>query len=785
MTSVLTGQLILGTDKRNPLFTVYAGEDEEHLHVYYGLELLEVVSADQNDPSFKMLVGRLYNARLNLRVLRQTFQVDPKTIKRWGNALCSRDAQQLLGVLVGRRGKRKLTAEIESYVRMRWPELSLRGTYGIGKRLRQEIQSVFKLKISQETLRPLMGELKRGNGTMGTRVWSQEEQTTAESLPRSSQDVPEDQELSDPSKETPCGCGPESQPQETELVPGLETEPQTLWCDHAGVLVFARTLLAIGEVVNPPQALFGQWLASLLLGALNIEQTKFLNWEDMSRLLGSVVRFPHPQRQELQRVAIETNFQALARFNGQQIGVQTQSDFYFDPHTKHYTGEQNVLEGWCPAIRWADKAMHSDFIHTVRGQPLYFETTDNFADLRERFFAVVGRCRKVIEVQPERVLTWVVDRGIFGKEVFEKVLVDRTLHLVTWEKGYKAQSWPPPEGISGSLVIERTRNRAKDIRSYHLQYWDRLWPKDERLRQIVVQATNPKGRIIQVSVLSDDLNRGASELIELIFCRWVQENDFKYLDKHFGINQITSYRSLSYEELRQKVEDRQVRSAELKALQEQGRQLRLQQARILLLQAKNDHQRAQRQKRIEELEATPASDLDKGELGRLRQGQTRWQTTRQERQKEIDRLSQELVDLEKKTEVAQKTESRLERLIDQEMVRMEPNNKRLMDSLRVIARNTFYEALAPFKKAYDNYRDDHDQFRRLTQASGVLVVNPEQIVVHLLPRVSYSPKLRRIITQLLDGLNEKHPVLPDGSGRRLILRLANRSELKLSIESQT
>ena len=22
--------------------------------------------------------------------------------------------------------------------------------------------------------------------------------------------------------------------------------------------------------------------------------------------------------------------------------------------------------------------------------------------------------------------------------------------------------------------------------------------------------------------------------------RWVQENDFKYLDKHFGINQITS-----------------------------------------------------------------------------------------------------------------------------------------------------------------------------------------------------------------------------------------------------
>ena len=82
---IVTGQLILGTDKRNPLFTVYAweeGEDEEQLHVYYGLELLEVVPADRNAASFKMLVGRLYNAGLSRRVLQETFGVDLKTIQR-------------------------------------------------------------------------------------------------------------------------------------------------------------------------------------------------------------------------------------------------------------------------------------------------------------------------------------------------------------------------------------------------------------------------------------------------------------------------------------------------------------------------------------------------------------------------------------------------------------------------------------------------------------------------------------------------------------------------------
>ncbi len=148
------------------------------------------------------------------------------------------------------------------------------------------------------------------------------------------------------------------------------------------------------------------------------------------------------------------------------------------------------------------------------------------------------------------------------------------MHLITWEKGYERQHWPPPGGISGALVIERPRNRAEDIRSYPLEYWDRTWPQDQRLRQIVVQATNPQGRVIQVAILTDDQKVEAARVVRWMFNRWLQENDFKYLDKHFGINQITSYGVTGYEELRQKVVDRQVRSAEMKALGEQKRQLR-------------------------------------------------------------------------------------------------------------------------------------------------------------------------------------------------------------------
>jgi hypothetical protein len=332
------------------------------------------------------------------------------------------------------------------------------------------------------------------------------------------------------------------------------------------------------------------------------------------------------------------------------------------------------------------------------------------------------------------------------------------------------------------MVIERPRNRAEDIRSYHLEYWDRPWPKDPRLRQIVVQATNPQNRVIQVSILTDDQNAAAVEIIRLMFNRWVQENDFKYLDKHYGINQITSYGVTGYDELRQLVEDREVRSGELKALREQRRQLRGQQSRLLLLQARNEHQERERQQRIQELAAPPAAEQSSKEAARLRQRQSRWKNTGAERQKQIQKLSGELAELEAKTQKTQPTESRLEQLIAEKMVRLDPEKKRLMDSLRVIARNVFYQALQPFKKAYNNYRDDHDQFRQLTQASGVLEVGPERIVVHLMPRVNYPPHLRRILTTVLEGINARQPVLPDGSGRVLKLRLADRSEMKLSIQ---
>ena len=340
----------------------------------------------------------------------------------------------------------------------------------------------------------------------------------------------------------------------------------------------------------------------MLLGALNLEQTKYLHWEDMSMLLGSVVRFPTPQREQLQRLATPATIDGVLRWNLKNLGEEgLGSDLYLDPHTKHYTGMQKVLKGWCAAIRWADKAMHSDFVHTAKGSPIYFECTDNFEDLRARFAPLTQRMRLSLGWDAHRVLTVVVDRGIFSAEVFDQVIKDPSLHLITWEKGYEVQPWDKSQ-VSGSYALERVRNKAGDVRLYHFEYRDQKWSKNAAMRQIVVEATNPKGVKVQVSVLSDDLTRPAQEILRLMFNRWVQENDFKYLDKHFGINQITSYRSIEYEELKGQLTDRQVPSQAYRQNKKQEQALIGQQGRVLRIQEQGKRQQAQRQERIQELQ---------------------------------------------------------------------------------------------------------------------------------------------------------------------------------------
>ena len=582
-------------------------------------------------------------------------------------------------------------------------------------------------------------------------------------------------------------------------------------CDHVGVMVFAAALASLPAVVDPPQPILSQWLASTLLGAHNIEQTKLLNWADLGLLLGTTVRFPAPQRELLGALATPQTVAAVLRWNFQQLGetVMQSNDFYLDPHTKHYTGIQRVLKGWCASIRWADKVMHGDFVHTAQGHPIYFEWMDNYDDLRVRFQPLIERMRATLGLDgndpqtPPRTLTIVVDRGIYSNDLFSLIAADPGLHLITWEKGYTPGPWN--ESLATTRFgVERPRNNSRDARLYQFSIIDRPWAHNPAMRQLIVRATNPEGKVVQVSVLTDDLERSAKEIVWLIFNRWIQENDFKYLDQHMGIKQITSYKSIDYADLHDHLVDRQVPSELFVQKTKEVRQLTRRKARLLLAQDTAERQEVARQQEIAKLEAeakpaptvptaptaptaptTPPSAGCSKRLRALCQASRRSHRYSQARRAQLDELQCQLDQIEVEKSAMAKEVSRKDQLIEQQMVRLDSTSKTLMDAIKISARNLFYQALAPFKKLYDNYRDDHVRFRELTRFDGVLRLGAAGMEVHLVTHMHLAPKMRRIITEVLGAINASSPPLPDGSGRKVQLRLTDKSRIKVQVADES
>ncbi len=825
-------QLILPTDKRNPCFSLYLSEDQRSIRVFYGLELFEVVPDDPEHPAFKMMVGRLANARVRLATLEDVFDVDRKTIRSWGKAILSRDPELLARVLLGRGVNQKRTPAIDKYVVRRWAELRGEGCPDYRATLVREIENVFEVKLSGETLRQIVNEFK-GDGVAtpdaleadGTGPSSDQTKTPPDP-------VLEESTCSIKSITTTNGLAwdrlePSSQAASSAIHPDTCTtgeskcsppnwQPQpgdTILCDHVGMLIFASSLTTIANATTPAEPLLAQWLGSILLGAVNIEQTKYLNWQDLGNLLGQTVRFPTPQREQLTRLANPATIDAVLRWNYQQLATAPgDNDLYYDPHTAHYTGMQHVLKGWCANIRWADKLINSDYIHTSQGHPVYFECTDNYDDLRARFQPLIGRLRTSLQWSAERVLTFVVDRGIYSNQIFNQVHADPAIHLITWEKGYQAATDTPWETLSnehqaagtyGSHTFNRQRNNARDHRPYHFEYIHRPWAKNPAIRQIIVRATNPRGNTVQLSILSDDTQRPAHETVRLIFNRWIQENDFKYLDKHFGINQLTSYRSTPYEQLRDQLTDRQVPNHAYVEKVKIGRQLDQRKARLLLADDQAKRDQIQRQLNLDRVRdgiakraandpdnpdnpavGTPTAE-EKKEIARHLNATKRHHKYRQARALKIENLHQQILQNDVQKAALDKEVSRIDQLIQQDMVRMDLNNKTLMDAIKISARNLFYRLFAPFKTAYDNYRDDHGHYRELTQCDGVLRWTGSEIEVHLVPQVNYPPKLRKIIERHLEDLNASGLTLPDGSNRPLRLRLTRKEQISVSIDDAT
>jgi len=750
-------QLIIGTDKRNPIFTLYTNaQNAACIDVYFGATLLEKIQRDKSHPSYRMLLGRLYWAGVKVRALCESFDVDAKTIAVWAKALISADREWAAHVIFGVDRTIQRRHDITNYVRRRFSSVYPQHHRDYSRIIRQEIQERFACEISGETLRPLFGELKRAyRSPTGGQPLSVIEPMAVEAsihvtvpeslgterspIPSSDADLPIQVE---PNAE--CACDRAS----THMPVHVPTD-----VDHyCGLMIFATLFnqlqLGLADCCTRADGkLLTFWLSCILLGAVNIERTKLLSRTSLKRLCGFSVFTTHRQRSKLARLAHDPAVRRqLLTVNAAIVGAASGQIIYFDPHVKEYCGAKKLLKGFLTRIQGTAKALNADYFHTNEGAPVYFEESDNFHEMRERFKAMHPRFREAIGAQEHQAFYFVIDRAIFSGAIFDYFL-DPTCrdHLITWEKHYIPGEWEVFAASEaclsqGCYTLQRPRNNATDLETYTVDYLEQHWPKRPEIRRLLVKAVSPEQRTIEVAILCTEELLSAEEMIHAMFNRWLQENDLKYLIHHFGCDELTSYKSSSYAHDSNQVTDRQQPSEAFTALKYKKKAL---------------------MKTLGKITSKVACQK---------------QTETEEQKTELARIYQELEAIEEEVKTVTRTESRLDRVGRDNYEYLNLNEKTLMDTIRILGRNFFYTALKPYKELYNNYRDDHEMFRNLTRCTGVTWNTGEYLTLMLIPEMHITPNNQKVIEEYLELVNQQKPIAMDGSNRPIKLLLVNRQD---------
>jgi len=548
---------------------------------------------------------------------------------------------------------------------------------------------------------------------------------------------------------------------------------------HCGVILFSPWIDLVFPHTEIEFDLERQWLVQLLLGGINVEQNKHLSAESLRKLVGPILKDQNEQRKKLKKRACLDSIIALSSRNGRLIGngLLEQRILYYDPHTKEYTGMLKYLSTWIAHCHTTRKGIHSDFIHTEDGQPCFVQIFDNFYDLRERFFMCIEAFRMCFPTAEKVAFTWVVDRGIFSMNVLVKI-VESGDHIITWEKDYRKDGWRADLAYK-RFARNKFKNNSRDRKVVVFEWQEYPWEKNEDFRKIVVRAYKPSGHKIEVSILANlGCGLDAERIIWLLFNKWIQENDFRFLSLFLGIDQITSYRHIPYKELDEVMKDRLVESKEYKKMnKERGRlekeltklirnkydaEVNLTQKIKLLEKEENDRkvnlnriqnniQRTNNQERREKLEKDAVRLA-----GLLKKYPTRRKKLEEKAGVRTLQISESITEKEiciqkinVKISRIMKDESRLHRLIKDEYFMPDVRAKNYMDMLKITARNIFYKLLEVFRPLYDNYRDDCALLREITRLSGIVVREGGRISVKLWAQADYQPRQLSVITTFL------------------------------------
>jgi hypothetical protein len=403
---------------------------------------------------------------------------------------------------------------------------------------------------------------------------------------------------------------------------------------QGGVLLALPALLSVGllrhsqELYSLPAGFYSISSVFLLLALMalaripSLEQLRYVPAGEWGNLLG-LDRIPEVRtlREKLNVLCAEAG--RAARWNAalarEWIARQEQDSdsgglaFYVDGHVRVYHGKKTKLpRHYVARERFYQRATVDYWVNALDGQPFFYINkavdhgliealrTDILPWLRQVPISARRRKRMAANKRVPR-FTVIFDREGYSPELFRSLQQERIAAL-TYHR-YPKEDWPAEEFRERTVKLANGETVKINLAERKTRVGNRHSLLVREIRKLA-----PDGR--QVAVVSTNRMGSGAAQVAALMARWSQENFFKYMREHFGLDALVQYGT---EEIPETVTvlnpawrelNRQVRS-----LHAEWKHCRRQQGEIALIQPisetvirQYEHIQGQLQEKVEQIE---------------------------------------------------------------------------------------------------------------------------------------------------------------------------------------
>lgn len=263
----------------------------------------------------------------------------------------------------------------------------------------------------------------------------------------------------------------------------------------------------------------------------SIEQSKHLVGDDFSEIVGGDFLRLQWLRKAVDEIVNSEGFErALDAHYKNMVRVANREDkiFYTDGHFSTYYGKRPVPKGYDPRRQMPYRGRNTVFLHNSEGEAVYMFESPTNTSLSVDIEALVKDMEK-FEV-PLKGQTLCFDRGGFSAKCF-RFLRGKKMYFISYLKNRKGERLVD----ENLFVTEAIAIGGEEVacRLYEKE------PRDTRAGKIRTIILLNEGK--QIPILTTNPHLKAVEIVKILKQRWREENCFKYMIEHFGIDLLTSY----------------------------------------------------------------------------------------------------------------------------------------------------------------------------------------------------------------------------------------------------